>query len=154
MDRTGGGVGSPDPAPTYHPAGADSTPGTGNITSLIAGILDDSSSLIRQHITMLQAEVKQDVGRVTSGAKYLGVGVFVAAVGFFFVLAGVPPMIYYFFPQVPLFACWMIFGTVLLVAGAIGLLVGKNLMAKFNPVPEKTINALSENVSWLTKRPS
>ena len=149
MDRTGAGFGSPDPAPTYHPAG--DAAGTGNITTLITGVLEDSSTLIKQHFAMLQAEVKQDVTRVTAGAKYLGVGAFVAAVGFFFVLAGVPPMIHYFFPQVPLWACWMSFGTVLLIAGAIGLLVGKSLMAKFNPVPEKTLNALSENASWLTK---
>ena len=150
MATTGAGVG-PDPAPTYHPAGADASPGTGNMTSLIAGVLADSSSLIKQHFEMLQAEVKQDVTRVTSGAKYLGVGAFVAAVGFFFILVGVPYLINYLLPQVPLWACWMSFGTVLAIAGGIGLLVGKNLMAKFNPVPQKTLNAISENASWLTK---
>ena len=111
----------------------------------------DSTTLIKQHFEMLQAEVKQDVSRVTSGAKFLGVGAFVAAVGFFFILVGVPFCLNYFFPQVPLWACWMSFGTLLLVAGGIGLLVGKSLMAKFNPVPQKTLNAMSENASWLTK---
>ena len=141
-----------DPSPTYH-AAADA-PAAGNISQLIAGVLEDSTTLIKQHLVMLQSEVKQDVTRTVSAGKYLGVGAFVAAVGFFFILMGVPFLLNTLFPQLPLWACWMSFGTVLLIAGAVGLVVGKNLMAKFNPLPEKTLNALSENMSWITKRQS
>ncbi len=153
MDRSGPSPSSgPNPDPTFHPA-ADAA-GAGSITKLISGILDDSTSLIRQQLVMLGAEVKEDVTRTVAAGKYLGVGVFLLLTGLFFVLLGVPPLLHHLFPDLPLWACWMIVGTVILVAGVIALLIGRSLLSKFNPLPDKTLNALSENMSWITKRPS
>ena len=134
-----------------HTAAAD--PPAGSITKLIAGILDDSTTLFKQHVEMLQAEVKQDLGRAGSAAKYLGLGIFLVLLGLFFFLMGVPLLVHYLVPSLELWACWMIVGAALLVLGGVALVVGRSLMAKFNPVPHKTLNALSENAQWLTNRP-
>ncbi len=143
-----------DPAPTFHSAAEAATAAgasAGNVATLLGGIIDDSTKLIKEHLVMLQAEVKQDLGKAASGAKYLGVGAFLALVGLFFILVGVPLALHHFFPKLPPWACFMLFGTVLLVAGLVGFLVGQSFMKKFNPLPQKTLNAISENVSWLTK---
>lgn len=141
-----------DPDPTFHPAADPNAPG--GITKLISGILDDSTTLIRQQLVMLQAEIKEDVSRTVTAGKYLGAGGFLLLAGLFFILLGVPHLLHYYFPDLPLWACWMIFGTVILAAGVVALLIGRSLLSKFNPLPDKTLNALSENMSWITKRPN
>jgi len=41
------------------------------------------------------------------------------------------------------------FGGVVLVVGLIALFAGKRVFEKNNPLPDKTLNALEENLSWI-----
>jgi len=49
-------------------------------------------------------------------------------------------------------AGFAIVGGVLLVVGIIGLFAGKRIFEKNNPLPDKTLNALEENLSWIANR--
>jgi len=40
------------------------------------------------------------------------------------------------------------------VGGLIALFAGKRIFDSFNPLPDKTFNALQENLSWNTTTPS
>ena len=40
----------------------------------------------------------------------------------------------------------------ILVVGIIGLFAGKRIFEKNNPLPDKTLNALEENLSWIANR--
>ena len=42
----------------------------------------------------------------------------------------------------------------MLVLGLIGLFAGRRIFQKNNPLPDKTLNALEENVSWIANRRS
>ena len=101
---------------------------------------------------MLRAEVKEDVRRTKDAAIYMGIGAGVAALGSLFVVIGLVYLLNWFAPGLPLFACWMIVGGVIVLGGGIAFLVGKRLFNSFNPLPDKTINALQENLSWITNR--
>jgi len=39
----------------------------------------------------------------------------------------------------------------MLILGVIGLLVGKRIFEHNNPLPDKTLHALEENLSWIAK---
>lgn len=123
-----------------------------SLTELVSGIVSDAQTLIRQQVTMLRAEVKEDVRRTKDAAIYMGIGAGVAALGSLFVVIGLVYLLNWFVPGLPLFACWMIVGGVIVLGGGIAFVVGKRLFNSFNPLPDKTINALQENLSWITNR--
>jgi len=122
-----------------------------NATRLVSGILDDATTLIRQNIAMLRAEVREDLRKTTEAAKYMGLGSALAALGGLFLVISLVPLLGWLAPSLPPWACWAIVGGVLLVIGGITFVIGRSLLRSFSPLPDKSLNALQENVSWITK---
>jgi len=123
------------------------------MTELVAGIAEDAQRLITQQYQMLRAEVKEDIRRTKSALAYMGFGVAASAVGLLFLVVALPLIINWGF-NLPEWAGWAIVGGVLLVVGIIGLVVGRGIFKKNNPLPDKTLNALEENLSWIANRRS
>ena len=123
------------------------------LTELISGITDDARLLIAQQYQMLRAEVREDVRRTKAAVTYMGFGAAAAAVGLLFLVVALPLLLNWAL-NLPEWAGWAIVGGVLLVAGIIGLLAGRRIFQKNNPLPDKTLNALEENLSWIANRRS
>jgi VIT1/CCC1 family predicted Fe2+/Mn2+ transporter len=123
------------------------------LTELVSGIADDAQRLIHQQYQMLRAEVKEDIRRTKSAVAYMGFGAAATAVGLVFLVVALPLLINWAFNLAP-WAGWAIIGGVMLVVGIIGLLVGRRIFQKNNPLPDKTLNALEENLSWIANRRS
>jgi hypothetical protein len=121
-------------------------------TELVAGIVADAQTLIRQQVIMLRAELHEDLRRTKEAAKYMGLGVALAAIGGLFLLVGVVNLLNWLAPSLPLWACWAIVGGVLLAGGLIAVYAGKRIFDSFHPLSDKTAHALEENISWLTNR--
>ncbi|MFL5330730.1 MAG: phage holin family protein [Gemmataceae bacterium] len=125
------------------------------ITELVAGIVNDAQTLIKQQFAMLRAEVKQDVSRATQASKFLGIGAGLAGIGTLFLAIGVVYLLHSLFgPDLALWACWAIVGGVLTVAGIAAFFVGRNYLKTVTPLPDQTINAFQENLSWIANHPS
>ena len=73
-----------------------------------------------------------------------------AAIGTLFLVVGLVYLLNYLAPSLPLFACWLIVGGVLVAGGLAAAYVGKTIFEKHNPLPDKTFNALTENLTWQT----
>jgi hypothetical protein len=123
------------------------------LTELVSGIADDAQRLITQQYQMLRAEVKEDIRRTKSALAYMGFGAAATAVGAMFLVVALPLLINWGF-NLPSWAGWAIVGGVLLVVGIIGLFAGRAIFKKNNPLPDKTLNALEENLSWIANRRS
>jgi len=118
------------------------------VTELVTGIVNDSQKLIRQQIDLVKAEIKNDLKRTGDAAKYFGAGFVLAMAAFLFLLVSVPLLLNYLF-NLPSFAGWAITGGVLLVAAVVAFFLGKRVFDSFNPLPDKSVNALQENLSWI-----
>jgi len=57
-------------------------------------------------------------------------------------------------PSLPLWGCWAIVGGVIVACGIAAFVTGLQLLKKVTPVPEKSLNALQENLSWIANRQS
>lgn len=122
-----------------------------NATRLVAGILDDATKLISQHVALFRAEVRQDFKRSVEAAKYLSTGSFLIVIGCLFLAISLVPLIGEFFPSLPLWSRWAIVGGTFVVAGGIAFAIGQSVMRSFNPLPDQTLAAIQENVTWITK---
>ncbi len=141
------GTDAPPPAPNPTPPAPLANGGT--VTGLVSGIVDDAQKLLAQQVQMLKAEVKEDFRRSKRAAEFGAIGIVLLTVGFLalvFCLA-------YFLHEKYQFSQWASFGiTALIFLGVGGALAATSyiLLERFNPLPDKTLGALKENLSWKT----
>lgn len=135
-------------------AGPDTAAQQPSMTELVSGIVSDAQTLIRQQVAMLRTEIKEDMRRTKDAAKYMGLGAALAALGGLFLVISLVYLIQWLAPTLPLWACWAIVGGVLVVGGLIAAYAGKRIFDSFNPLPDKTAEALEENLTWIANRQS
>ena len=125
------------------------------ITGLVSGILDDGQRLLKQQLEMIRAEFKEDVRKTKQSLLYLGVGIAIASLGVILLTVSLVYLLEYLArPNLPMWACWAIVGGALLAIGGIAFYVGYRILTRNNPLPDKSLNALQENVSWIANRQS
>ena len=76
---------------------------------------------------------------------------FALLIGVFFLVVALPLLLNWAFNLDP-WAGFAIVGIVMLLLGIVGLFAGKRIFEKNNPLPDKTLNALEENLSWIANR--
>jgi len=124
------------------------------LTELVSGIADDAQRLIHQQYQMLRAELKEDIRRTKSALAYMGFGIFATLVGTVFLVIALPLGVNDALDVVNSrpWVGWVIVGGLMLVVGLVGLFAGRRIFQKNNPLPDKTLNALEENLSWIANR--
>lgn len=123
--------------------------GNGNVTKLVSGIIDDAQRLLGQQVEMLKAEVKEDFRRSKRAAEFGALGVVMLTVGFLAVVAALGFFLHEYY-QFSLGASFGIIGGLFLIAGGALAATSYILLERFNPLPDKTFNALQENLTWKT----
>jgi len=127
----------------------DPPPNGGNLTGLVSGILDDAQKLLRQQVDMFKSEVREDFKRSKRAAEYGGLGIVLLTVGCFGLVMAIANFLHEQF-QFSLGASWAITGGIFLLIGIALAITSYVLLERFNPLPDKTFNALQENLSWQT----
>lgn len=130
-----------------------------SITSLVDGVLRDAQKLVGQQIAMFVAECQADWSRTKDATLALALGAAPLMVGG--VLLGFMLVHLLFWstspPEmqgsgVPLWLCFGIVGSLVTLIGGILLSRGLRMFRSFNPLPDESIQALRENLQWLTNR--
>jgi hypothetical protein len=119
------------------------------VTGLVSGILQDTQELVKQQVALVRAELKADFQRGVRGAHLLASGALllipaVALLGNLFVyllheLAGQS-----------LWASYGIVGGAFALLGVVLVAVGVQHFRSFNPLPDQSVEAIKENVRWMT----
>lgn len=126
----------------------------GTMTELVSGIIADAQTLIKQQFAMAKAEVRENVQRTVDASKFFGAGVAVGSIGVLLLSVALVYLAQWLMPDTPLWACWAIVGGGFLLVG-IGLFFsGVRRCKSVSAYPEKSINALSENMSWIKDHPN
>ncbi|MFO0801206.1 MAG: phage holin family protein [Gemmataceae bacterium] len=131
------------------PAPAPAAP-QGTVTELVSGIIGDVQKLARQQLDMLKAEIREDMSRTKRAMVYGGLSVALLTVGGVALIFG---LVYLLRDagHLPEWGAWLLFAG-LGTAGGLALgVVARNMFESFNPLPDKTFNALQENLTWQTQ---
>ena len=121
-----------------------------SVTGLVSGIIDDAQTLMKQQIAMLKSEVREDFKQSKRAAEFGGLGIVMLTVGALGLVTALAYLLHEKF-QFAMWASWGITGGLFLVAGGALAYVSYSLLERFNPLPDKTFNALQENLTWNTK---
>jgi len=127
------------------PAGTQPT-----VTELVRGIVDDFQRLAKQQVEMLKSEFKEDVRRTKRATEFGGLGIVLMTVGGLTLVACLVFLLHEQF-QFSYTASAGIIGGILTVAGVVLGALAYTLFESFNPLPDKTFNALQENLTWKTQ---
>jgi len=122
-----------------------------SVTELVGGILEDAQKLLKQHVDMLRAEIREDLRNAKQAAQLLGFGAILAALGGLLLAISCVYGLSALFPDLPFWACWAMVGGTFLLPGVVILLAGERILAVLNPLPEKSYQSLEEDFKWLTK---
>jgi len=118
-------------------------------TTLVTGILNDAQELFRQQVTLVRTEIQEDFRKTKEAAVPLGIGIWLAALGS--LLLSVTVALVLAETGLPLWACFAIVTVAVSLAGAVLFYAGKKKFESFNPLPDKSAEALKENLEWITK---
>ncbi|MDB5310861.1 MAG: hypothetical protein JWO38_5063 [Gemmataceae bacterium] len=139
-----------DNAPASRPVEPGPAAGQTTITELVSGIIHDAQKLARQQIEMLKSEFKEDLHRTKRATEFGGLGVVLLTIGGLTLVAFLVELLH----EQAGFKMWsscLIIGAILFAAGVALAMTARNLFESFSPLPDKTFNALQENLTWKTE---
>jgi hypothetical protein len=119
-----------------------------SVTGLCKGIIDDVQELTRQQFALLKQELKEDMTRTRHAAIPMVVGLVVGLIGAL-LLGHALALILVALGLAP-WAGYLIVGAVITGVGAGLFVAGQAKFASFNPLPDRSLEALKENVQCLT----
>jgi len=124
------------------------TPET-SVTQLVSGIVSDAQELIKQQLALFRTELKDDFRKTKEASILLAIGTVCAAVGAFLLLNMVV-FVLHEAAGLSLWASYAIVGGLVAAVGAGLILTGLEKFKSFNPLPDQSVQALKENVQWIT----
>jgi xanthine/uracil permease len=125
-----------------------------SIPSLLRELRDETTTLLRQEVTLAKTEMKENVSRMGSHAAHIAVGGFVAYAGVIVLLIGIGHLLGALLIRAGLddrVAQWLapsIVGLVVAIIGWVMLSKAKHAMAHDGLAPRQTIDSLRENKQW------
>jgi len=125
-------------------------PPASSMTSLVGGIINDAQELITQQLTLFRTEIRAEFRKAQEAVIVLAIGIGVLLIGVLVLELMLPLLLNWLWPAVPLWVCFAIVGGIHTVAGAILLVMAIKQFRAVHAVPERSVEALRENLQWTT----
>jgi protein-S-isoprenylcysteine O-methyltransferase Ste14 len=122
-----------------------------SVASLLGGIVNDAQELVRKEIALARQEIREEIGNAKDAGIRLGIAIGVLAVGGLLLVLMLAQALADLLNW-PTWAGYGVVGVVLAIAGYILLSSAQKRMKQINPVPEKTVETMKENVEWIKDR--
>lgn len=135
----------------------EAPPENQKIGDLVKGIVGDLGDLVAKQFQFATTELKQDMRRSGAVTQLLAIGVGVTIPGLLALIFTIAHLLHWLTSpsgadpaSLPLWACFGLVSLGFLVPGAVFILRGKKKLDSFNPLPDKTLHSIKENVECLT----
>jgi uncharacterized membrane protein YqjE len=123
-----------------------------SISGLVTGIMHDARELIAQQMTLFQVEIKNDIRQTIMGLIPLVLGIAVLPAAIIVLAFGAAELLIWAFPEhLARWGAFAIVGGAIIALGVVLIFTAKSIFTSFNPLPDKSIEALKENLQWKTK---
>jgi hypothetical protein len=121
------------------------------VAALLSDLAGETSTLVRQEIALLKAELSESLARIGLGAGALAAGGVIAFSGWLaLVAAAILGLSYVLAPWLSA----LIIGIVVIALGAGLALFGKSRLKADALVPRRTLNSLREDEAWIRDKVS
>lgn len=124
-----------------------------SVTGLVKGIIDDVQTLTKQQFTLLKQELEEDFAKSRHAALPMMIGLGIMLIGTLLLGITLGLLLNWAIPALPLWAAFAIVTVLMLGAGFALFYAGQKKFQSFNPLPDRTLEALKDNVASLTGAP-
>lgn len=122
-----------------------------SVTHLVSGIISDAERLMAQQLDMFKAELRKDMRDTKETGQLLLIGGALLSVAGIILLISLAYLLNWASDgRLPLWASFGLVGLVVAAGGGIVFYRGRQKLEKLNPLPEKSAEALKENLQWKT----
>jgi len=136
----------------------DTTTPPNSIPTLLRELRDETTTLLRQEVTLAKTELKENVSHLTNHAVHIAIGAFVAYAGIIVLLIGIGQLIGALLIRagvsegVANWASTTVVGLVVAIIGWAMLAKAKGAIAHEDLKPRQTIDSLRENKQWVQSK--
>lgn len=116
-----------------------------SVSDVLQDIVGNLQQIIRNEFRLARVEVKEKVERAKQPATILASGAVIGLYGLGFLLLA---LVYALSIVMPPWLAALLVGVVLAIAAAILVAFGRNALKQVDPIPEKTVRTMKENVQW------
>src|ERR1044071_3354625 len=131
-----------------------------NLPALLGRLGDDVMRLVDTKLSLVKVELKEDASFYARNGAFTAVGAMVALIGFALLNVAVAFFISNFFANDAATTAerftptsyglgFLITGVIYIVLGGVIVLVMKNKLAAYNPVPTTTLDEIRKDKQWL-----
>ncbi|MFN0130552.1 MAG: phage holin family protein [Verrucomicrobiales bacterium] len=122
-----------------------------SVAVLLSGIVTDAKNLLEQEVAMLKLDAREELRQAKSAAITRGIGIGIVAAGGVLLSVMLVQMLAVFL-ELPLWGCYGIVGSSLVVLGGVWLALGTTTTADLTVATRPTMKPQKENGQWLTKQ--
>jgi uncharacterized membrane protein YqjE len=122
-----------------------------NVVSLVTNIISDAQDLTRQQIELFKVEIQEGAKKAQTIAMLSAAAAAVAVIAGVVLAFAAAGWLASAFQNLPEWGAQAIVGVVLAVVAGILFGVCKQYLDSFNLMPEKSVEAMKENLEWKTK---
>jgi uncharacterized membrane protein YqjE len=115
------------------------------VTQVLQDIVGNVQEIVRSEVRLAKAELREEAVKAKSSGLLLGAGAVIGLYAGGCLLLGI---IHALALRMPMWGASLFVGGVLAIFAAILLGMGKNRIREVNPMPERTIDTVKENVEW------
>lgn len=116
-----------------------------SFSAVLQDITANVQDIVRLEVRLAKTEVREEVGKATSAATFLGVGAACGLLGAAFTLLAA---VYGLALVLPLWAAALVVGVVLVLVAAVTVRMGLARWRRVDPVPDRTIRNVKEQIAW------
>ncbi len=117
-----------------------------SLVELFSQLAEQTGTLVRQEVALLQAELVEKASIAGKNAGYLAAGAFVGYAGLLFIFAGVVIILSY---VMPLWTAALIVGAGLAIASYLMVSSALTEIKKTNWAPRESIESIKEDAEWV-----
>ena len=115
-----------------------------SFVSLIGGIANDAKELLMREVALTKLEVQYELGKAKSKAIALGIGIGVSTLGGICLMLMLVHLLSSL-TSIPLWGCYAIVGSLLVVVGGVLLMAVKTKAHVLDAVPLRTVKRIKES---------
>ena len=121
-----------------------------SVSDVLQDILRNVQDMVRSEIRLAKVEIRDEVRRAVSSSVWIGAGTVGALSAWIFLLWA---LAYALATKTPMWAATLVIAVVMAAAAAVLIMGGIRRVRRIQPIPERTVESVKENLEWM-KQPT
>lgn len=117
-----------------------------SVSEVLQDILQNLQDMVRSEVRLAKVELREELQRAASSAVWLAAGAIGAVSAWIFLLW---TLVYALATRMPIWVATLIVAVTMAAAAAVLIVGGIRRAKRIQPIPERTLASVKENLEWM-----